>query len=1198
MIAILSSRDRPECDTVPPTTESIPADYSSRIRELRGRFVLTQSQLAERLGVSFATVNRWENGQTRPSPLAWSQILSLGEDDSHARDQREPRNDDEPVLDFTGRVESVRAVSEAQRLSYGHAANPSFATELALIEPLPHQRLAVYDRMLGQSRLRFLLADDAGAGKTIMAGLYIREMISRRLIRRVLVVPPAGLVGNWQRELETLFGLRFTVVEGSDGRQANPFIESDRVVVSVDTLRQPRMFSRLREIDVEPYDLVIFDEAHKLAANRYGDLRVEKTDRYKLAEALAGVPDASEGWRLPWSATHLLLLTATPHMGRDYPYYALWRLLDPAVLSTPEAFDDYPREKRQKHFIRRTKEEMVYIDGRALYPTRVSDTLGYELTQGDGGEQELYDATTEYLKFIYNKAKLLNRSAARLAMSVFQRRLASSTYALARSFERRIEKLANIIDDVQAGRITIEQLTTLQRRMTEDDDVFESKGADEESASGATEENEASEDRMLQGLIAVSLADLLAEREQVEQLRDLARRVLDTGIESKFERLREALTESSIDGEKVIIFTEHRDTLDYLVRRFEGLGLTGQIAQIHGGMHYRERESEVERFRLPQDQGGARILVCTDAAGEGINLQFCWAMINYDIPWNPARLEQRMGRIHRFGQKHDPVIVLNLVAPETREGRVLKTLLDKLEEIRKRLGSDKVFDCIGRVYANVSIKEYMQRIVDGADANAIALELGGRLSEEQIAALEAREAGLYGEGGEVARELPRVRQELSNEDYRKLVPGYVRQFIELATPLLDLRVEGELDGRFALRPSKPRAADPLQGTLEEFPTELHDKLTVVRPSAKGEGIWVHPGEKVFDRLHALLVDRVGDEALRGGVFVDPDEDRPYLFHVAAASVMRRADREFEELARPETIECRLVGVKQYSATDIRQCPVEHLLLLRGGAGLPAAGQRLAADAADLTDQAEAFLLERVARTLAVERRETIQAAIPERTLDLTRGFNYRAADLAAARARQSEKARKGDKRAHTELDRIKALQRDLAAQRDRAIAMLRHEPDLIAAGDIRFFAHALVVPSSDPIDRERHETNVEKAAMEIAWAWEESEGAVVKDVHTPELARAAGLQDYPGFDLLSFRPDGERRAIEVKGRARTGDVELFANEWARALNMGKSYWLYVVYDCATPNPRLARVQDPFNALVAKVKGSVLISPRQVAEVSG
>ncbi|MEK6675017.1 MAG: SNF2-related protein, partial [Planctomycetota bacterium] len=447
------------------TISSLPSDFSARIRQFRARLGFTQVELAAHLGVSYATVNRWENGQTKPSPLSWQQILRMGEGDSP--DPVEKATMKRPLLDFTASPDVVRVLVEGERLSFGHTFNPAFATEISQIDALPHQRIAVYEHMLKRFPLRFMLADDAGAGKTIMAGLYVREMIARRLIKRVLIVPPAGLIGNWYSELLTLFSLPFRIISGADAKTTNPFIgdDSDCLIVSVDTLAGKAMFPRLKESGVIPYDLVIFDEAHKLSADRGNDLRVRKTDRYKLAEALAGVEGVDEAWSLPWAAHHLLLLTATPHQGKDYPYYALWRLLEPEVLSTLEAFEEYPPERREVHFIRRTKEEMVHISGKPLYPTRVSDTLGYDLTQGPTSEQTLYDETTDYMRHVFNRAKMLNRSAARLAMSVLQRRLASSTYALLRSFERRIDKLSGLIRQVQEGKLTEEQIIILQRRL-------------------------------------------------------------------------------------------------------------------------------------------------------------------------------------------------------------------------------------------------------------------------------------------------------------------------------------------------------------------------------------------------------------------------------------------------------------------------------------------------------------------------------------------------------------------------------------------------------------------------------------------------------------------------------------------------------------------------------------------------------------
>ena len=1175
-------------------------DYPDRIKRLRAGLGLTQQSLAKELGVSFATVNRWENGQTKPSQLSWNQLHQLEMTIKEEMASYSPKDEKQPpaILDFTARPEIVKVIAEGERLSFGHLMNPTFATEISSIDPLPHQRIAVYDHMIKQARLRFLLADDAGAGKTIMSGLYIREMLSRRLIKRILIIPPAGLVGNWQRELLTLFSLPFRIVSGNDTRHENPFMgeAGERVIISMDTMTSPRVFSRLRDTNVVPYDLVIFDEAHKLAADRGSDLRIRKTERYCLAEALAGVRGNDERWHLEWNAHHLLLLTATPHMGKDYPYYALWRLLEPEILTTPEAFGEYPPDQRQSHFIRRTKEEMVYLDGRPLYPKRISDTLGYELTTGEMGEQNLYDETTEYLRYVYNKAKLLNREAARLAMSVFQRRLASSTYALLRSFERRIDKLNRIIDDIQDGKLTTDQLATRQQRLRWEDDVLDAKTADDESAEEGREENESAEDKILQGVVAASLLDLQAEREHVRCLLDLAKRVYEGGQESKFEKLREVLTESKFIDEKFIVFTEHRDTLIFLVRRLNGMGYTDQIAQIHGGMHYTLREEEVERFRKPSTEGGARFLICTDAAGEGINLQFCWIMINYDIPWNPARLEQRMGRIHRYGQKHDPVIILNLVAPATREGKVIKTLLDKLENIRKELQSDKVFDCIGRFFEGVSIKQYMELAVT-EDADTVARELDGRLTKEQIMAITEEEKSLYGNGGDVVAELPRLRVGMEQEVYYQLLPGYVRQYVEQATPLVDIDIEGDMDAIFSFRPRQLGAMDQLLPVLELYSEKARERLSVYRPSDRQDVVWIHPGEPVFEHFRTLVSNRLADHGKRGAIFVDPTTEKPYLFHMALIHILRKADPEIRDFAGDEVLDCRLVGIKQYEGAKIDLCPVEHLLLLKGGNNLTASAQRLAVIANAEKELALAFLSERVARELALNLRQRLLDGIHDREGFIQRGFDYQEAELANARTRHAEKAKTGSRKAIEALEEVKRQQRQLAGRRENALMVLRREPELIVPGMVTFVAHALVVPSSAQVDIEQHEANVEMVAMKIAQVFEEADGAKVMKVHTPDRARAAGLPDNPGFDLLSLRPANEKRAIEVKGRAGTGDIEVSANEWARACNMRDGYWFYVVYDCATSNPRLVRVQDPFGSLLARNKGSVLISAKEIGQAA-
>ena len=1174
---------------------TLPADYPSRVKSVRERLDLTQVQLAERIGVSFATVNRWENGQTKPARLAWRQILDLeaGLAPADSKPEAAVKSTAAPPLDFTARPAMVAAVAEATRLSYGHLFNPAFATEVSLIDPLPHQRIAVYERMLDLSPLRFLLADDAGAGKTIMTGLYLREVLARRLIRRVLVVPPAGLIGNWEREMRTLFSLPFRIVRGADARTGNPFAgpESDRVIVSVDTLVGERTFGRLREaaVGAAPYDLVVFDEAHKLAAHQRQDLSVDKTDRYCLAEALAGLPADEPRWELGWSATHVLLLTATPHMGKDFPWYCLWRLLAPDALATFDAFRAFPESQRRRHFIRRTKEEMVRFDGRPLYPQRRCDTISYALNPS---EQALYDATTRYIAETYNRARVLNRSAARLAMSVFQRRQASSTHALLRSFERRLVRLEEAIELVRAGRA--EELERRQKRLAATPDFFETRTADEEAEeAGGAESHEAFEEHALGGIVAPTLAQLREEGLEVQALLAQARSLVDDGEDSKFEKLRGVLRSAEFAREKFIVFTEHRDTAEFLVRRLEGLGFTGQVALIHGGLDYREREAQVDLFRRPLDAGGADYLVATDAAGEGINLQFCWLMVNYDVPWNPARLEQRMGRIHRYGQQHDPVVIVNLVAGETREGRVLKTLLDKLELIRKELQSDKVFDVVGRLFENVSLKDYLEQAATEEGATAAVKGIDGLLTAAQVRALGEREQARFG-GGDVKSSLPALQAAVDREQYRRLLPGYVRRFVTAAAPLIDLRVDGDPDGVFGLAQERRRGLDPVLAAMEIYAAGAHGRFTVYRPADRSDVIWLHPGEPVFDRFCAALLARHEDEARRGAFFVDPHAGAPYLFHLARVTVVRRpgpiesagravmpAPDQTDEEGRVEIIESRLIGLRQDGDGVIEPCPLEHLLLLRGTPNVAPGSVPLARMAHGLTAAAREWVDGDALARLVDDHRARIERSLPERLDWIARGCDHRTAELIARRQHVGRKARGGDAGAAASLAKIKDEQRRLAADKDRRLRQVRMEPSFVVAGDCEIVAHALVLPTADTEERRRHDTQVEEIAMQIARAHEEASGAAVHDVSRPELARRAGLGDWPGFDLLSVTPAGDRRAVEVKGRAGTGDVELSENEWAKACNLGDGYWLHAVYDCATPRPRLVRVRDPFAKLLAR-----------------
>lgn len=1083
---------------------------------------------------------------------------------------------------FRGDSAIVRLVAEAHRLNHAYLFNPIFATETSLIDPLPHQLVAVYGLpadaqhlngvpgMLSHSRLRFLLADDAGAGKTIMAGLYIREMLLRRLVRRILIIPPAGLVGNWERELRNLFRLRFRIVDSSEVKEdENPFkLERfDHSILSIDTARQERVRAALN--DAPPWDLVICDEAHKLSARRNPDLTVDKSRRYETVEEIAD------------RCQHLALLTATPHMGKDDPYYFLWRLLDPQVFSTPDSLYRTRPEVRRRHLLRRMKEEMVQFNGDDLYPRRVSKTVSYPLNLD---ERALYEAVTAYVEENYRKTTQSNRSSVGLALTVIQRRLASSTWALLQSLERRASRLGDALKRMEQGLLSPEEFAAQQGKLPTKD-LREEKTADEEVSDDGTEEAEKFDAEVSGATSARSPEELRAELQQLQGLVVMARATWEKQRESKFERLQQLLEEHP--DTKILIFTEHRDTLNFLVSRMEGLGYTDRIATIHGGMDYRERERQAERFRSPE----CPYLIATDAAGEGINLQFCWLLINYDIPWNPARLEQRMGRVHRYKQQHD-VLLLSLVAEETREGSVLKTLLDKMELIRQRLGSDKVFDVIGEQLGGISLSELLfsatvqgqkeaavQAVDEAFDPATVKKHL-----EEQKHRVEVSEV-------RVLLEALKRGQEAAEE--RRMMPAFVRGFFKDALQLLGLQWTGDLNSIFHL-------VDPpetVRRAIESYPEDLADRLTfdrtVAMPKAalRPEAIYLHPGEAVFEAIMDLFLGHHDKEAERGGIFFDPHAQEPYVFALAKISVVRSAmDQHGNVTDERETLGEEMTGVRIFASGEIHAAPA-HLLLtldLPGGESgeadvLPEPPEALLQVTSDPTI-IETFVLEQCGIPLFDRLKSEREARLPERENQLLQAYNLRSAEGLKQRRRLKEDVAKGIPAAKSKLERLDEELASLDDQREAAISLLHQEIALLDLAPVTVYARALVLPLPPEEVQRRRDVQAEKVALRVVRDFEESQGATVEDVSDPNLAN--------GYDLRSFRTDGTVRYIEVKGRAGLDQVDLTENEWRQAANHRDKYWLYTVYHCETATPQLHRIPDPFGTLLAK-SGGVVISAAQV-----
>lgn len=794
---------------------------AEEIKNIRIRLGYSQQEMASVIGVSFATVNRWENGKAKPQKDRIERLRALMEENvSHDEPQDHADRQMNPIhrLDFEGDPEALKLVVDAHRLQNGHLFNKAYGLELSRVVPLPHQRIAVYEQMLPQNPMRFFLADDAGAGKTIMTGLYIREMVNRGRLSRVIVCCPAGLTWNWQRELRYFFDLDFAVLRGADFAKGNPLSPNGKcfAIVSVDTAATVAVRDYLTSEALNPFDLVVFDEAHKLSWSdpKRGD---SKTRRYRLAEALNG------------KTTHLLLLTATPHMGKLFPYSALWRLLDPQVFSSEDAVSSLTKEKQQKYFSRRLKEEMIDYEGRPIYMPRLCQTISFRLTEA---EQNFYKESSDYLRWSYETNTSLNKNAAAMVVAVLQRRLASSVYAMLESLKRR---RARILDPAPGARTKDHKPDLSLQQVI---DYFDNSTADDSEPSDDGRETDERVETAALGLVKpVTPAKLQKELEYLERIIEIGETVRASLQEAKFFKLRELIESAQYQNEKLLIFTEHRDTLDYLMQRFEALGYTGQIAHIHGGMDVEERERmriffmppEVRRSQGVKNPDGpsARILLATDAAGEGINLQFAWIMVNFDIPWNPARLEQRMGRLHRFGQKHPEVRIFNLVAENTREGDVLATLLDKLEEARKALCSDKVFDVVGQLLQDVSLRDLLRDALFEAPPYTAQRKLDSLFATQKLRAAIEEQRKNASAFGDVAKRLGQLNSEIDGERFTRLLPAYVQNFVEKAAPRLGVQIEGDLteSARFAVSGDDGQWFYDL---ANHFPNGLPDYLSVRR----------------------------------------------------------------------------------------------------------------------------------------------------------------------------------------------------------------------------------------------------------------------------------------------------------------------------------------------------------------------------------
>ncbi len=1130
---------------------------SEQIKTIRNQLGMSQQAFAAALGVSFATVNRWENGKAKPQKDRIERIKALMYESSNPETETPQLRVLTVRLDFEGDADAVKLVVDAYRLQNGHLFNKAFGLELSRVVPLPHQRIAVYEQMLPQNPLRFLLADDAGAGKTIMTGLYIREMINRGRLKRALICAPAGLTWNWRRELQYFFDLEFTVLRSADFVKGDLLSEKEPglFIISVDTAATDAVRERLASRSLPRFDLIAFDEAHKLswADQNRSDT---KTRRYRLAECL--------GER----CTHLLLLTATPHMGKPFPYYALWRLLDSKVLSTEDALRSLPVEKRTKYFIRRLKEEMVDYNGQPIYKPRLCQTITFRLSSA---EQRFYDAATEYLRWSYETNRTTNKNAAAMVVAVLQRRLASSTYAMLESLKRRRERISDSVPTGGQVPLSVDRIVS----------YFDTSTADENESEGEGYETEENVEGQALALARPSSAlQLRKELEYIDLVMSLGEQVRELQQETKFLKLRELIESAEFRNQQLLIFTEHRDTLEYLRQRFEALGYTGQLAYIHGGMDVEEREHQRIFFMPPEfrrEQGiknpdgpTARIMLATDAAGEGINLQFAWLMVNFDIPWNPARLEQRMGRLHRFGQRHSEVRIFNMVAEGTREGDVLSTLLSKLDEARKDLCSDKVFDVIGQQLEEVSLRDLLREALFETAPYSAQRRFDSLFATQRLRVAMEEQRKSASTYGDVGKRLGQLNTEIEVERFNKLLPAFIQNFVDKAAPRLGIEIKGDVSEAARFAASGPEGAW-LRNLVPRFTNGLPEFLTT-RRNAVIAGVdrsrisFLRPGDIIFDAICDQAIRRFQSDVQRGVVFCDPAADRPYFFGVYVCQLGEPIARE-GQTTKASMFDRRLIGIRWDENGEFVIGAPNHLLALQPAPRslLWKAGSLLL-NPEDSANRADSYA-RMLAETTYLQQLRTAMRAQSEGLLDdLLRGFDFRGSEIAENRSELARRLRQGDASVAEELEEVKKQQTALEAEKADALLYEQRRPEVIDIVKLERIALAIVVPDPTPEARAAYDKDIEIIAMRIARNFEiDHYQARVFDVSAPHLAR--------GYDLESHRANGEKIVIEVKGRAGRGQIQLTDNEWPTAANVREKYWLYVVVDCAT-DPKLFRVQDP------------------------
>lgn len=1120
---------------------------------------------------------------------------------------------DEPRLDlveqgrpwsFDGHGDLFRLVSEAHRLCLAHLFDPVLAVHTSIVEPLPHQITAVYEAMLPRQPLRFLLADDPGAGKTIMAGLLIKELIARGDLQRCLIVCPGSLAEQWQDELYRRFHLPFEILTNDKldaARTGNWFLETNLVIARLDKLsRQEDVQQKLRAPDGR-WDLVICDEAHKMSATVFGT-ETKYTKRYRLGQLLSTL------------TRHFLLMTATPHNGKEADFQLFMALLDGDRFEG--RFRDGVHVTDVSDLMRRmVKESLLKFEGTPLFPERIAYTVPYQLSEA---EAKLYKAVTEYVREEFNRAEALenNKRAGTVgfALTILQRRLASSPEAIYQSLRRRRERLESRLRELevlQRGGQTIPGNVAIMPASPADLDLEEVEDLED----APDNEVKAAEEEILdQATAARSMAELKAEIETLKGLESLSLEVHRSAADTKWRELASLLSTifttaiaghvsdlrlpfgagpipppTSSPHQKLVLFTEHSDTLNYLETRITTLlGRKEAIVIIHGGMGREERMKAQESFRHDPE---VQVLLATDAAGEGINLQRAHLMINYDLPWNPNRLEQRFGRIHRIGQT-EVCHLWNLVADETREGDVYRKLLEKLEQARQSLGG-QVFDVLGKLqFEGKSLRDLLIEAIRYGDQP----EVRARLTTVLEHALDRSQLQELLEERALAHEVmdtscvQRIREDMERAEARRLQPHYIESFFLEAFHRLGGSVRQREPQRYEIThvPAPVRNRDRLIGigepVLPRYERIAFEK-SLLAPQGQPMAAFVCPGHALLDSVIDLTLERHRDLLKRGAVLVDERDTstRPqvlfYLEHaIQDASLTRSGDRRiiskrmlYVELdANGQTRHMHYAPYLDYRPLAEGEPDIEDILTRPECAWITR----------DLEQKALGHAVAHIVPEHMTEVRESklglmakTEAAVKERLTKEITYWDHRAEELKLQEQAGKPNARLNSGEARKRADLLQArLQKRLGelkleAQISPLPPVVLGGLLVVPVGLLRVIAESMDVSSTEEQARCLHTQESAARARAIVMEIERSLGFEPVDREVDKL----------GYDIESSVPGtGKLRFIEVKGRV-TGapTITVTRNEILYSLNKPEDFILAIV-EFDGENHRTHYVRQPFH----------------------